>query len=90
MRPIARLALMALPLCGVTIAAAAATLTSPYSLTLGGVPIQALYAGLSPQSAGLYQVNFTVPSGLSAGNQALVLTVDGVDTSATAYIAIGN
>ena len=73
-----------------TIATAAENLTSPYALTLGGTPVDVAYAGLSPAYAGLYQINFTVPSGLSAGNQPLVLTVNGVSTSATAYIAVGN
>ena len=73
-----------------TIASGAATLTSSYTLTLGGSTIDASYAGLSPTFAGLYQVNFTVPSGLSTGNQPLVLKVDGVSTSATAYIAVAN
>ncbi|HEX5226508.1 MAG TPA: hypothetical protein VFW44_02310 [Bryobacteraceae bacterium] len=72
-----------------TVATSAQSLTSNYSLTLGGKPVSVAYAGLSPEYAGLYQINFTVPSGLSAGNQPLVLTVDGVATSATAYIAIG-
>jgi uncharacterized protein (TIGR03437 family) len=73
-----------------TIDSGLATLTSPYTLTLGGAPVDVVYRGLSPTYAGLYQVDFTVPSGLSAGNQALVLTVNGVSTSATAYIAVGN
>jgi uncharacterized protein (TIGR03437 family) len=73
-----------------TLASAAAQLTSSYSLTLGGNPVVPSYIGLSPGSAGLYQVNFTVPAGLAAGNQALVLTVDGVTTTANAFIAIGN
>ena len=68
----------------------AAKLSSSSSLTLGGVPITPSYVGLSPSFAGLYQVNFTVPSGLTAGNQPLVLKVDGISTSATAYITIGN
>ena len=64
-----------------------------YSLTLGGVTVPTsdiLYIGLSPLSAGLYQVNFTVPSGVPSGNQPLVLTVDGVTTTSNAYIAIAN
>jgi uncharacterized protein (TIGR03437 family) len=73
-----------------TIASAAATLTRPYSLTLGGKTASASYAGLSPGFAGLYQINFTVPSGLSAGNQALVLTVDGIASPAEAYITVSN
>ena len=73
-----------------TVASATATLSSTYSFTLGGAPVDVQYAGLSPTYAGLYQVNFTVPSGLSAGNQPLVLKVDGVSTSATAYIDVSN
>jgi uncharacterized protein (TIGR03437 family) len=73
-----------------TIASATATLTSPFSLTLGGTPVTVLYAGVSPTYAGLYQIDFTVPAGVSAGNQPLVLTVNGVPTSATAYLAVGN
>jgi len=68
-------------------------LSSSYSLTLGGVAVPTsdiLYIGLSPLSAGLYQVNFTVPSGVPSGNQPLVLTVDGVTTTSNAYIAIAN
>jgi uncharacterized protein (TIGR03437 family) len=68
----------------------AAKLSSSNSLTLGGVPITPSYIGLSPSFAGLYQVNFKVPSGLTAGSQPLVLTVDGVKTSATAFITVGN
>ena len=73
-----------------TLASAAAQLTSSYSLTLGGNPVVPSYIGLSPDSAGLYQVNFTVPAGLAAGNQPLVLTVDGVTTTTNAFIAIGD
>jgi uncharacterized protein (TIGR03437 family) len=73
-----------------TIASAIASLTSNYTLTLGGTPVDVLYAGVSPTYAGLYQVDFTVPAGVSAGNQPLVLTVNGVSTSATAYVAVGN
>jgi uncharacterized protein (TIGR03437 family) len=73
-----------------TIAAAAATLTSPYTLTLGGKTVDVTYAGVSPGFAGLYQIDFKVPSGLSPGNQPLVLTVDRTSTSSTAYIAVSN
>ncbi len=73
-----------------TIATAAATLTSPYTLTLVGKTVDVKYAGVSPGYAGLYQIDFTAPSGLSAGNQPLVLTVNGAATSSTAYIAVSN
>jgi uncharacterized protein (TIGR03437 family) len=73
-----------------TLASAAAGITSSYSLTLGGMPVNVSYIGLSPGSAGLYQVNFMVPSGLAPGNQALVLTVDGMATTSNAFIAVAN
>jgi uncharacterized protein (TIGR03437 family) len=73
-----------------TLASGAASLTNKYSLTLGGVAVNVSYAGVSPGSAGLYQINFTVPSGVPAGNQPLVLTVDGVPSPAAAYLAVGN
>jgi uncharacterized protein (TIGR03437 family) len=62
-----------------TVASGQSTLTNAYYLTVGGMPADVLYIGLSPGSAGLYQVNFTVPSGLAAGNQPLVLTLDAVE-----------
>jgi uncharacterized protein (TIGR03437 family) len=65
-------------------------LTSSYSLTLGSEPVTPSYIGLSLSAAGLYQVNFTVPPGIAAGNQPLVLTVDGVSTTSNAYIAVAN
>jgi uncharacterized protein (TIGR03437 family) len=73
-----------------TLASGAAKITSSYSLTLGGTPVEVSYIGLSPGSAGLYQLNFTVPSGLAAGNQPLVLTIDGVNTTSNAFIAVAN
>lgn len=71
-----------------TLATGAAGLTNSHSLTLGGAPVNVSYIGLSPGSAGLYQVNFAVPSGLAAGNQPLVLTVDGVTTTSNAFLAV--
>jgi len=73
-----------------TLASGIAGLTSSNSLTLGGKTANISYIGLSPESAGLYQVNFTVPSGLSAGSQPLVLTVDGVTTTSNAVIDVAN
>jgi uncharacterized protein (TIGR03437 family) len=71
-----------------TLASGSAMLSNQYSLTVGGVAANVAYAGLTPGSAGLYQVNFTMPAGVAAGNQPLVLTVDGVKTSAQAYITV--
>jgi uncharacterized protein (TIGR03437 family) len=37
--------------------------------------------GTAPGFVALYQVNVTVPKGLSAGNQPLVLTISGVSSA---------
>jgi uncharacterized protein (TIGR03437 family) len=73
-----------------TIASASAALTSPYLLTLGGKTVSVSYAGLTPSYAGLYQINFKVPSGLAAGNQPLLLTVNGVASPTEAFITVSN
>ncbi len=66
--------------------------TSPYSITFGGVKLQPsdiLYVGLS-QFAGLYQVNIQVPPGVPDGNQPLSITVGGVASPASAYVTVQN
>jgi uncharacterized protein (TIGR03437 family) len=73
-----------------TIATGAAKLTNPYLLTLGGKTATVSYAGLSPDFAGLYQIDFTVPSGLAAGNPALLLTMNGMASPTQAYITVSN
>ncbi len=64
--------------------------TAPVSVTFGGVTLDApeiLYVGLS-QFAGLYQLNIQVPAGVPAGNQPLVITVGGVASPPSGYIAV--
>ena len=53
--------------------------------TIGGVPATVLAALVAP---GEYQVNVTVPSGLTSGDNPIVLKVGGVTTQANAYMAI--
>jgi len=53
------------------VAGAAAVLSmtvNPVTVTIGGVPAPVAFAGLAPGFAGLYQVNATVPSGVTAAN----------------------
>jgi uncharacterized protein (TIGR03437 family) len=71
-----------------SLAPAAATLTGAYTLKIGDQTAEVSYAGLSPTFAGLYQINFTVPSGLTPGLQKIVLTVDGVETPPGAFLAV--
>ena len=71
-----------------SLAAGAADITGAHKLTIGGKTAEVSYAGLSPTFAGLYQINFKVPSGLTAGNQPIVLTIDGVSTPTGAFLAV--
>lgn len=57
------------------------------TVTIGGAPQKAIFAGLTPTYAQLYQVNVVVPSGLPSGNATLTLSVAG-QQSAPVTIAI--
>jgi uncharacterized protein (TIGR03437 family) len=46
---------------------------NPVTVTIGGVTASVAFAGLTPASAGLYQVNAVVPAGVSAGDQVPVV-----------------
>ena len=59
--------------------AAQTTLTA--TVTIGGVAAAVDYAGLSPNYVGLYQINAHVPTVLSAGNQPVVITMNGVQSA---------
>lgn len=70
------------------VAAGAATPASPLSktdnpvtVTVGGQNAAVLFAGLAPGFVGLYQVNVTVPKGITpAAGVPLVMTVAGADS----------
>ncbi len=48
--------------------------------TIGGQPATVQFSGLAPNFVGLYQVNVLVPTGLTPGNQPVVLTVGNVSS----------
>jgi uncharacterized protein (TIGR03437 family) len=51
----------------------------PVTLTIGGVKVPTFFAGPTPGFTGLYQVNATVPSGITPNQQApLVLSQGGL------------
>jgi uncharacterized protein (TIGR03437 family) len=47
-------------------------------VTVGTADAQVLFAGLSPGSVGLYQIDVVIPSGAGTGNVPLVITQSGV------------
>jgi uncharacterized protein (TIGR03437 family) len=63
--------------------------TNAITVNVDGQAATVTYAGLAPQLAGLYQVNFTIPTGVSTGEVAL--DVSGPDSySSEAALAIGS
>jgi uncharacterized protein (TIGR03437 family) len=64
-----------------------ANATSPITAYIGGTEATVGYSGLAPQLAGLYQINLTVPTGVTAGDNNL--DISGPDAySSVCLIAI--
>jgi uncharacterized protein (TIGR03437 family) len=62
---------------------ASSTVTHPVRVTLGGVDAPVLYQGLAPGFVALYQVNITVPAGVTPGDAVpLVIIQNGVTSNA--------
>jgi uncharacterized protein (TIGR03437 family) len=60
-------------------------------VTLGGVTLRAqdvLYAGVTPGSAGLYQVNLRIPEGTPDGEQPVVIKVGSASSPTGPYLLI--
>jgi uncharacterized protein (TIGR03437 family) len=52
------------------------------TVTIGGQLAQVGFSGLAPGSAGLYQVNVTIPTGITPGNAVpVVLTIAAVQSN---------
>jgi uncharacterized protein (TIGR03437 family) len=58
------------------------------SILIGGAPARVIYSGLTPGSAGLYQVNVEVPDGVSKGPAVPVALTIGGAASNTVTIAV--
>ena len=59
------------------------------AVTVGGQPVNVVWAGLTPQFPGVNQINITLPSGTPTGNAVPIqISVGGVTTSNTITIAV--
>ena len=61
-------------------------------VTLGGIPLaddDVLYVGVTPFTAGLFQLALRIPEGTTPGNKQVVLTVHGKSTPLGPVIPIG-
>jgi len=64
------------------------TTLAPVSVLLNGVAVPAAYAGLSPGSVGMYQVNLQIPDSAPTGNAVALTLSAGGATSNTVTIAL--
>ena len=62
-------------------------MTAPVTITVGGQNATVIYSLAAPGFAGLYQIAFRMPSGVSGGNAPLVIRVNNV-ASNTVNIAV--
>ena len=60
---------------------------SPVTVTIGGQNANVSFAGLTPTLVGLYQVNVTMPAGVTPGNAVQMLLTVADQTSPAAIIA---
>src|ERR1035438_6187448 len=61
---------------------------NPVNVTIGGKPAPVLFSGLAPGFAGLYQVNVTVPLGITASPNVPVILYVGTASSPSVTVAI--
>jgi uncharacterized protein (TIGR03437 family) len=77
------------PRDGVNSADALRRTTSPLQMLMGGGPAQVLFSGLSPQFAGVYQVNAVAPGGVTTGDAVgIQLMIGGVTSADMLTIAL--
>jgi uncharacterized protein (TIGR03437 family) len=67
---------------------AADAVTGSIRVTIGGVPATIAYAGLAPLSVGEYQINVVVPASLPAGENNVIVFINGNPATGRATIAL--
>jgi uncharacterized protein (TIGR03437 family) len=63
-----------------------AKVTSPVSVSIGGIRATPDFAGMTPGYVGLYQMNVKVPAGVAAGTQVPIIVTVGSVSSTTVTI----
>ncbi|MEO8128872.1 MAG: hypothetical protein ABJF23_09010 [Bryobacteraceae bacterium] len=76
------------PVASGAAAPAAAPTVNPVTVTIGGVPAAVAYAGLTPGTPGLYQLNVVIPAGIPAGDAVEVQIATAGQTSPPVTLAL--
>jgi uncharacterized protein (TIGR03437 family) len=69
------------------IATGLTSLAGNFSISIGGMPANVVYAGLAPEYVGLYQFDVVVPQ-VAAGNVPLTFTLGGNSGTQTLYLNV--
>jgi uncharacterized protein (TIGR03437 family) len=70
---------------------AASSITGVFQISFGGTTLgssDVLYSGVTPGSAGLYQINIRVPASTPDGDQPVVMKVGGVASPTGAFVTV--
>ena len=68
------------PVDGVAASGSSTTAVTP-TVTIGGATASIAYSGLAPGFVGLYQINVMVPTGLTSGNQPVIINAGGTQSA---------
>jgi uncharacterized protein (TIGR03437 family) len=55
---------------------------------VNGQEVAVIYAGVTPGNAGLYQVSFTLPAGIAAGNASIRVVADDFETPPGGFLTV--
>jgi uncharacterized protein (TIGR03437 family) len=66
------------------------SLNSPLVIRFGGTPATVTYGGLAPNFVGLYQFNVVVPNVSANDSVPVTFTLEGIGSTQTMSIAVGN
>ncbi len=74
---------------GGVVAGSQNALAGTVTVKIGNANATVLYAGISPGSVGLYQINVVVPQSLSLGDAAVQVSLNGTVLPQTLYLPVG-
>jgi uncharacterized protein (TIGR03437 family) len=59
-----------------------------FQISIGGAPATVMYAGLAPNTIGLYQFNVVVPNVMPSDTASVTFSIGGVSGTQSLHIAV--